>query len=375
MASYSYAAQAIEDTAAPVTRGFVNGVQIPDGGDAPWEGGGWEYPGSTLTLEATDAASAVATTYVSVAGRAWTTYQGAIKVLGEGLKPILYYSVDAAGNVEATRTLTIRLDNTDPWTPAYVNGVRVWDGTTAPWMGTGPVVLTLTPGDDRSGVAATFVSMDGSTWQPYHDPVPVTAEGIRTLRFYTVDVAGNVEVTRTATVRVDRTAPVTVASINGAVVADGATMPWIRDGADLALYASDSGGGVVAVQYSFDGVTWETYGPYTAFLSGLGTHQIWYRSIDIAGNAEAPRSMTVRMDGTGPTTYAYVNEALMPDGAVTPWIGPPGATLTFTAQDPETGVAGISYSLPNFGWPTYTDRPPSPTACGQSPTWPPTTWA
>ncbi|MHB9004043.1 MAG: OmpL47-type beta-barrel domain-containing protein [Coriobacteriia bacterium] len=70
-----------------------------------------------------------------------------------------------------------------------------------------PVTVTLTPADADSSVAATYYRTDSGTgWSgvtEYGDPFVVDAEGETGLEFWSVDSLGNVEATRTATIRID----------------------------------------------------------------------------------------------------------------------------------------------------------------------------
>ena len=66
--------------------------------------------------------------------------------------------------------------------------------------------------DAVSGVNETLYSLDGTdpygSWRPT-GTVRVSAEGTTTLKYRSTDAAGNTEETRTATVRIDYTAPET----------------------------------------------------------------------------------------------------------------------------------------------------------------------
>jgi hypothetical protein len=78
---------------------------------------------------------------------------------------------------------------------------------------------------------------------------------------------------------IDTEAPVTTATI---VHGPGT--------ATVIFAATDNLSGVARTEYSLDGITWTTG---TSVSVGVGTHIVRYRSIDVAGNVEATKSVTV----------------------------------------------------------------------------------
>lgn len=55
------------------------------------------------------------------------------------------------------------------------------------------VLVTLSATDDTSGVAVTWYQMDSGSWMQYTTPLTVTQDGSHTVRYYSVDNAGNKE--------------------------------------------------------------------------------------------------------------------------------------------------------------------------------------
>ena len=142
-------------------------------------------------------------------------------------------------------------DETAPVTTAAVSGTP-----TEGWY-TGPVTVTLTATDEAggSGLASTEYQLDGATtWTAYTAPVAVSGDGEHELRFRSTDQAGNVEATKTVSVKIDTTAPVTSATFAPANDAGwhNGTDPG-RAGLDRRRFRRQDGG-VVAGRWRLDAV-------------------------------------------------------------------------------------------------------------------------
>ncbi len=148
--------------------------------------------------------SGVKKTEYSFDSETWTEYADPIEVTNEGTYTIYYRSTDWFGNVEETKsvTFTIVIDDTPPVTTLSASGT----GNDS-WFRS-DIEVTLNAGDDKTGVASTTYSLDnGTTWQDYTAPFTLTTEGTHTVLYRSVDGAGNLEDTKTATLYIDRTAP------------------------------------------------------------------------------------------------------------------------------------------------------------------------
>jgi hypothetical protein len=99
------------DTVAPVTTATLGGE----------EGSGWFLSPVTVTLDATDAASGVASIefrHNDPDGQ-WETYTGPFEVATEGTHEFEYRGIDAAGNVEQISSVSFQIEATPPATMAY----------------------------------------------------------------------------------------------------------------------------------------------------------------------------------------------------------------------------------------------------------------
>jgi hypothetical protein len=101
-------------------------------------------------------------------------------------------------------------------------------------------------------------------------------------------------------------APVTAAAISPAPNAAG----WNRTAVTLTLSATDGYSGVAWTRYRLAGDSdWSSYtNPFQVSRPGASVYEV--RSSDVVDNTESTRTVTVRIDGTRPTTKALVDVAV-----------------------------------------------------------------
>ncbi|WP_409341700.1 polysaccharide lyase family 8 super-sandwich domain-containing protein [Paenibacillus sp. MBLB4367] len=152
---------------------------------------GWHTSAQTVTFAAADPGSGVAGTFYSVDGGNET--QGSSVVLSEdGVHAIRYYSVDAAGNREQTKSAQVSIDRTGPavQSPAAAGG-----SVTISVYRTDEVNIPFTVTDPLSGVASIEVTLDGKVVSQPFSAAPLTlAAGDYALVVTAADEAGNVTV-------------------------------------------------------------------------------------------------------------------------------------------------------------------------------------
>src|SRR5690242_15002602 len=101
-----------------------------------------------------------------------------------------WFSVDPKGNTSSIQSGTFFVDADPPVTtsslappsPGLANG----------WYGV-PVTVTLSATDADSGVASTKYTIDGGPLQTYSAPFTISSEGNHSVRYWSVDNAGNQE--------------------------------------------------------------------------------------------------------------------------------------------------------------------------------------
>jgi hypothetical protein len=191
---------------------------------------------------------------------------------------------DKAGNTGTGVSSLVNIDKTAP-----VTGIS---GTSNNWTNSS-VTVTLSPVDALSGVASTSYSTDGGATQN-GTSFTLSAEGDHVVTYGSTDKAGNVEATRTAHVKIDKTAPTIGHAFTPAGYTDGA---WTNAGkVTVTFTCTDAGSGVASCTPPVD-VTTEGAGQQ---VHGTGT--------DNAGNS-ASDTATVSIDRTPPTVSAAADRA------------------------------------------------------------------
>ena len=122
-----------------------------------------------------------------------------------------YRSIDNASNTEEIKSVTLKIDKTNPETSI----TPVKDG----WYNS-DVTLNLQSTDSLSGVAKTEYKVNDGDWQEYNGSIVLTSEGINKVQYRSTDNAGNVEETKSVDVKIDKTAPTLNVSFDQSVITE-----------------------------------------------------------------------------------------------------------------------------------------------------------
>jgi len=273
------------DTASSSNTVIVDGT--PPTTQASFSGvlgnGSWYLSPVTVRLSASDDLSGVALTSYRIDNGTWQTYTAPFPVTADGRHEVDYNSTDNAGNAEPAHALDFGIDAVAPMT------TDVESGTTgaAGWY-TSNVTVALTANDATSGITGTYYSLDGGSWRAYDGPI-LFRDGAHTLSYRATDVAGNVEGTRSITIKVDTTPPILhVHALPPTVTSSTIEISW--SGVDNV---SGIAGYFVSVDYGmFQRVGMNES---TSLRLSDGLHVIQVRAIDAAGNAIA-QSVSISVD-------------------------------------------------------------------------------
>ncbi len=166
-----------------------------------------------------------------------------------------------------------------------------------------PVVLTL-HAEDRgsgqvSGVQSTMLDLDGAGLATYTgQAIQLEAEGLRTLRYHSYDLAGNREPIRTAEIGIDTINPTANLVVSGMEGQNG----WWTSDVDLRVQATDDRSGIAQRSIRIDGGPWQAYtGPVT--LTGDGIHLVEYQAVDKAGNTSPMGQEIIKIDSAKPVAH------------------------------------------------------------------------
>lgn len=186
-----------------------------------------------------------------------------VQITGEATHTVRYWSVDVAGNTEATKWLTVVKDWHAPVTTS--NAVGLYTGTAS---------IALRATDLISGVAATYYQFDGGAVVSGSSPTIGTAGG-HTLRFWSVDKAGNTETASSVSFTVNAGTPIT--AMSGSLASVGvARLSFQSVPGSVTYYRLDEAAPV-------QGTSIVVPGP----VSGSTAHTLEYWSVDASGAAEA----------------------------------------------------------------------------------------
>jgi hypothetical protein len=233
------------------------------------------------------------------------------------------------------------IDLTAPVTSAIAYGTLGDNG----WY-TSSVSVLLEAADAGTGVSQTFFSVDSAPAVLYTAPVGIFAEGTHTLRYWSVDLSGNVEGAHTLQVRIDATLPTASITVQG-------TASQGRGGYDLGqpniiLSATDAVSGPAAIYYRYDGGAWLTYNGQFRFAL-LTSATLDVMAVDEAGNEGAIISRLVKVDAVAPA----VTPAFTGNHGLGQWFNS-AVLVTLNVNEQGSGVDSVWYSFDGDVFQNYT---------------------
>jgi peptidoglycan/xylan/chitin deacetylase (PgdA/CDA1 family)/archaellum component FlaF (FlaF/FlaG flagellin family) len=263
--------------------------------------------------------------------------------VADGSHTIVARVFDTNGVETDSNTVTVTVsnqvpDNTPPTSTISCNGSACSSGF---YNSAVSVALSAVDDANGSGVASIRYTTDGSDPTSSNGTVyggAFSVAGTTTVKYRAYDNAGNAEPVNSQLVQVDTVAPGSSISCNGATCASS----YYGSAVSVALSATDTGGsGVKAIRYTTDGSdpTTSNGTDYSAPFSLSGTATVKYRAFDNAGNAEPVNSALIRVDTIAPSSAIKCN-----GGSCSNAYFKPGAAVTITATDADSGVASIRYT-------------------------------
>jgi large repetitive protein len=157
---------------------------------------GWQHGPVTLTLNAADASSGVASTTYAIDGGA--QQQGtSVVVGGDSTHTVAYFSTDNAGNVEAAGSAAVRIDDSAP---------QVTCPQAGRWFKTRSVTARFTAIDAASGVHGIAYRLGQGPWKT-GSSILINGLGRHVVSFRATDANGNVSAATSSVIGIDRGRP------------------------------------------------------------------------------------------------------------------------------------------------------------------------
>ena len=211
------------------------------------------------------------------------------------------------------------------------------------------VTLTLTPTDNiggsgmSGGFAKTEYKLDAGAWTTGTSCSVLAAaghsdDGEHALLYRSTDAAGNLEVAKSVTVKIDTTSPTGSFTLNAGAATT--TTPNVT----IQSAVSDTNG-VGGMRFSTDGMAgWTSWAAYTGTTSltlpaGNGTKIVWAQYKDPAGNV-FQSSATIVLAGPAPTPTLTLKLSGLKSGAVKL-----GKSVTVKGTVTPTSLAGSKVTL------------------------------
>ena len=171
-------------------------------------GGVWHRTPYTVTVTATDPLSGVGVVYLAAGGgelkpRTQVTFYRRPHKMGNGRHQIYYFALDQLNNYGPSHIADVLIDDEVPVTTTnFTSGAIKY----------GAFTVVLTPHDKYSGVPSANVHhrvrLNGGAWSVWTTgtsmtvPAPPTGQYAGDIQFYSVDRAGNTELTQTVSLTV-----------------------------------------------------------------------------------------------------------------------------------------------------------------------------
>jgi hypothetical protein len=203
------------DSVAPVTTAKITQ------GQPPATTNGWYPYAVNVELQATDDGSGVKElTYSALGAGGFSTKTSkngyaSFPVTKDGITIINYQTRDNAGNLEAVKTLMVKIDTTAPTVTPSVSPAP----NAAGWNNS-DVTVTLNASDAGAGVKSIAYRINSGAVQTVSGStatIPVTSEGTTYISYWAIDLAGNGNegYSKTLTVKLDKTMPTVKSSNDG----------------------------------------------------------------------------------------------------------------------------------------------------------------
>ncbi|MCA9460060.1 MAG: hypothetical protein KC550_05935, partial [Nanoarchaeota archaeon] len=278
----------------------------------------WQITPYNISLNISDNVSGIDYVSYRLNGGNWTN-SSLIIANQSGYFNVDFFAADKAGNILPINNFSIKLDLDLPYTT---------DTSPVGWRKT-PFNIILSSNDDTSGVVYTSYRLNNGSWIN-GTLVPINIAGNHTLEYFAQDLAGNYELIKNVSAKLDNLAP---NSSDNAPITN-----WYSNPLNISLNASDIHTGVSYISYRVYGSNW-TNGT-NLIINTSGNHSFQYFSVDNLGNIETIKTKYISLDFDSPITT---------DDAPSVWQSTP-FLITLSASDNASGVLNTTYRINGGNW-------------------------
>jgi PKD repeat protein len=248
------------------------------------------------------------------------------------MNQIQFRIYDVVGHSSISNINTVLIDTQCPITSEILNGTLGLHG----WY-LSNVLLNLSVIESTSGIQNTYYQIDNSSYATFGGMGILIFDGLHTIQYYSVDIAGNIEIYSTFQIRIDKTPPIYTNSTSVL----------------LNINADDILSGIWEMCFSDDGLTWsdwEMYQNYRIYQisEGDGEKTVYMKVRDYAGNEFGPISDSIILDGPPFTTINIVSGII----GLNEWYISP-IELELIAYDNTSNIQQTWYRINNGTWMTY----------------------
>jgi C1A family cysteine protease len=317
------------DNNDPVSKALINGTIGNND---------WFVSDVDINISAFDLTSSIREIKVRTDTGNWSIYNGNISVVENGSHTVEYYAVDDLGNQEQVKNVTFKIDRELPETITNLSG----DVGNHQWY-ISTVNLTLNSFDNISGVKHTFYRVNKGPWQNYTFNLTFDLNGYYFVEYYSIDLAGNSELVKNLSLKLDLSPPYTWRVVNGENGSNG----WFVSEIVIELDAGDEMSSIEKLLYRQDQGDWVDYIDQI-FLLDDGIHLLEYYSIDNAGNSDIINNVTFKIDRIEPVTRFEIKGGTENNG----WYNS-NLTLNLTGTDITSGIASIECRQDGNSWSQY----------------------
>ncbi|MFC2143264.1 OmpL47-type beta-barrel domain-containing protein [Candidatus Aenigmatarchaeota archaeon] len=314
----------------------------------------------------------VNSTYYRINGGDWIVYENSFQLQPGCGQTIEYYSIDNVGNEEVYQTEIDNVDDTPPITEKTFEGMTYGPDNYYLLTNTN-IILTATDYTEDCPVGVNYIHYE-VYWKMYeeddwqlveendvYDNVAIInfdEESFHMLKWYAVDLLGNMEEEHVQYHAVDETPPETTKTVGQPHIQIGYNIYFITQDTPITLECVDpephpAGDVSIYYRYNINGgeyTDWTEYeAPFT--FDEDCEHRMEYYCVDALGNEEEVQFEIDWVDTVGPNIYKDLTGLYFECGGEDcHYYVNSDTEIVLTAEDPEPHPAGENYIEYRIFW-------------------------